>query len=297
MDSTMLELLGTGIMTQRHLEYVYGASVVLAIVEYLACLPQEVSLIWFSEWTIGKALYFAARYVVFIPGAMSIFFTSANGPASPAQCKAQFAALTVPTIVGITMAEAILYLRVHALAKASRSRISGIFLALLFTALHVGMYVTLAEFVRSVKFVPSPMPEVLRCFLFLHNEKMLANTYILILISEILIMFMTLWVCVTRYKTSRNPLVALFYKDGLGYFIMIALISVGNILCHFVAPRSYVYLFAIPQAVLHGILTTRMVLHLRKVAQQSKLASRNSASEMSTIAVWTRQVTHVMTEA
>lgn len=35
-------------------------------------------------------------------------------------------------------------------------------------------------------------------------------------------MFMTLWVCVTRYKTSRNPLVALFYKDGLGYFIMIA---------------------------------------------------------------------------
>lgn len=48
----------------------------ICIDTYFGTFLVQVSLIWFSEWTIGKALYFAARYVVFIPGAMSIFCAS-----------------------------------------------------------------------------------------------------------------------------------------------------------------------------------------------------------------------------
>ncbi|KAF5317637.1 hypothetical protein D9611_014969 [Ephemerocybe angulata] len=80
-----------------------------------------------------------------------------------------------------------------------------------------------------------------------------------------LILIMTFWLCFAKHQSTKSPLVATFYKDGLFYFLLLSAVSTGNIICNLVAPLPYIYLLAIPQMVLHSALSTRMVLHIRKL--------------------------------
>lgn len=87
---------------------------------------------------------------------------------------------------------------------------------------------------------PSPLPSMFSCWATAGNNQMLSNGYICILVSEIgaciqlatkwsscsrkgdvVILSITLYTCVTKYKASNSPLIALFYRDGLGYFFIL----------------------------------------------------------------------------
>lgn len=234
----------------------------------------QVAYVWFSKWSLVKVLYLGARYILPIPASMAIIYSTASS-ASPSLCRIWFAIGSATTIIGIALAEGLLYLRVFALA--GRGRVVGSLLAFLFFGLHGGIFVSLVRFLNSLEYAPSPIPTVVPCYTTKAKSKLLSTVYIMVLCSEIVIMFMTLWICFTRYKASKSPLVALFYRDGLGYFWILSLISAGNIICHFAAPITYIYLFAIPQGMLHGILSTRLILHLREAGPAGD--SETSASE------------------
>ncbi|KAH6901457.1 hypothetical protein BKA70DRAFT_689281 [Coprinopsis sp. MPI-PUGE-AT-0042] len=96
--------------------------------------------------------------------------------------------------------------------------------------------------------------------------------YALLLYSAAFTMLLSLWYG-ARLFWSVQPtppafmLVRIFYADGVFYFAVITAISTANILVSIHAPRHYHLILVIPQTVVHGILATRMILHLREVAR------------------------------
>ncbi|KAF6764647.1 hypothetical protein DFP72DRAFT_1058478 [Ephemerocybe angulata] len=162
------------------------------------------------------------------------------------------------SITGTVIAESILYLRVYALMGQGRWRAA--FLATMFLGVHGALYVAHARFLISLKYVPSPFPNITSCLPVQAESRMLSIVFILILCSEMVITVITISIGVTKYRQSNSPLLSTFYRDGLFYFV---LLGAGNIICNLTAPLGYMYLFAIPQRVFHSILSTRMILQIR----------------------------------
>ncbi|KAF6758714.1 hypothetical protein DFP72DRAFT_1064817 [Ephemerocybe angulata] len=247
---------------QQVLKYLFISFLTLAIADTLHCLPLEVSLIWSAKWNMGKVLFLLSRYLVFFDVIVSLSYNFAPN-LSVVQCGRLFAAGSSLTVVGVTVAEAILFLRVYALG--GRGRIWGASLGALYLAIHSAVFAALIKFIISIEYAPSPLPSLFACLPVKGENKMLSIVFILILISELVILGLTFWLCLTDHKESKSPLVATFSRDGLFYFLLLSAVSCGNIICNLAAPTAYIYLLTIPQRVLHSVLSTRMVLHIRSV--------------------------------
>ncbi|KAF5326123.1 hypothetical protein D9611_000320 [Ephemerocybe angulata] len=70
-----------------------------------------------------------------------------------------------------------------------------------------------------------------------------------------------------REFNTRSPLLVTFYRDGIFYFISLAAFASANIVIIWIAPAGYQFLFTQFQINFHGILSTRMLLHLRHAAR------------------------------
>ncbi|KAH6912018.1 hypothetical protein BKA70DRAFT_1559517 [Coprinopsis sp. MPI-PUGE-AT-0042] len=96
--------------------------------------------------------------------------------------------------------------------------------------------------------------------------------YSLLLYNAAFTMLMSLWYGVKLFWSvqpapSASLLVRIFYVDGALYFAAITGISIANIVVSLHAPYQYRLTLAIPQIVVHAVLASRMVLHLREVAR------------------------------
>ncbi|KAF6758728.1 hypothetical protein DFP72DRAFT_888061 [Ephemerocybe angulata] len=247
---------------QQNVKYAFVASLAFVLADAIHCFPLEVKLIWGSKWNMGKVLYLLSRYLVFVTITIpEVYNLSSN--LSVEQCRLTFASGSVMVVVVVTVSEAILFLRVYALG--GRSRAIGMFLAILYLGIHSAVFASLAKFILSIEYGASPLPAIISCFPIKSNNKLLSIVFILLLVSELVILIMTFWLCFAKHQSTKSPLVATFYKDGLFYFLLLSAVSTGNIICNLVAPLPYIYLLAIPQMVLHSALSTRMVLHIRKL--------------------------------
>lgn len=249
--------------TQQNVKYTLLASTVFAGVEAFHCLPEEVSLIWPGKWNLGKILYLASRYLAFVEliGPAPLFILSPD--LSVGACQRIFAAGAALSVIEVTVSEAILFLRVYALGGTDRKL--GAFLLALYLGIHGAVYACLYKFLNSIVYMPSPFPNLVSCLPIRANNHMLSVVFILLLVSELVILAITFWLCFTKHKSTNSPLVATFSRDGLSYFVLLSAVSTGNIVCNLVAPTGYIYLLSIPQMVLHSTLSTRMVLHVRRI--------------------------------
>ncbi|KAF5324663.1 hypothetical protein D9611_004169 [Ephemerocybe angulata] len=202
---------------------------------------QQVALIWKSNWNLGKVLFLLSRYLVFVDVGVSIYYNLSPVLTIP-QCQKSFAAGSSLTVVGVTIAEAILFLRVYALG--GRGRAWGLGLGALYVAIHSAVFGALIKFITSIKYAPSPIPSVIACLPVEAENKMLSVVFILILTSELVILFLTFWLCFTDHKESKSPLILTFTRDGLFYFLLLSAVSTGNIICNLVAPPAYIYLLS-----------------------------------------------------
>ncbi|TEB31415.1 hypothetical protein FA13DRAFT_1732855 [Coprinellus micaceus] len=277
MDSATLAAFAELGRAQRHTAYSEAASISLVAVEILHSLPEEVALIWKSEWNTGKILFLLSRYLVFFDASIALYYTSTANTVK--LCEPLFAAGSSLTVVGVTLAEIILYLRVFALS--GRSRWVAALLVTCFVGFHGTTFVFLARFIQSLEYAQSPIPTIVGCLPVKASAKDLSIVFVLIMASEIVILIITLWLIFSKFRQSKNRLVTLFYRDGLVYFVLLTAISAGNIICNLVAPPGYSYLLATPQRALHSILATRMVLHIRNV--HGKTTNETSAIPLSDI--------------
>ncbi|KAJ3510095.1 hypothetical protein NMY22_g16078 [Coprinellus aureogranulatus] len=275
----------------------------LQAAEALHTMPQEVSLIWQAEWNVGKVLYLLNRYIPFagnllalLCGFNNLFELYHPGEFDDAMRSAihcshardagwvDFRGKHVASKLrsqSPNLLLVILYLRVFALSGKSRP-IGGLLLILFLLPGAASVFLVL--FSMSLEYEPSPAPAVISCLPVTGRPERMTIAMILVAASELIILLLTLWLLFYRFWGSTSHLVASFYRDGAVYFVTITSVAIGSIICNVVAPvctnsvmvgRSkvltlrpqpgYAYLLLHPQLVLHSVIITRMVFHMRGI--------------------------------
>lgn len=123
----------------------------------------------------------------------------------------------------------------------------------------------LVYFIRSLRYGDSPLSG---CYVTESSGILFAN-FVLLMLFETIIMCLTIWIGIKRFRHSRNRLVHILYRDGIFYFVYIFMISMGNIIVLLAGPPQYLDLMTTLQRVVHSILSTRIILHTRASAAGS----------------------------
>ncbi|KAF9465276.1 hypothetical protein BDZ94DRAFT_1307161 [Collybia nuda] len=256
--------------------YIHVSGAALLISDWFFTLDMEIAHAWSSSWNLGTLLFFLTRYLVFVDTFVALYRQlSYSIPISTCAFLYTFGGWFVG--FGILVAELILTIRVWALWE--RRRDIKIFLIIIsIINASVGL-VGYAFYGLAFKFIdirkifrdPHVASEFSGCF---SNSggKTLQWTFLALLVHQILIFVMTMIKGVQHYRegTYQTSLTYTFYRDGLEFYNeyqdpYFSALSIINLAILFSQPiMAYANLVTPIQRVLHSILSSRMLLHLRQ---------------------------------
>ncbi|KAL5494948.1 hypothetical protein ACEPAI_410 [Sanghuangporus weigelae] len=225
---------------------------------YLLTLPDEIRLIWPAKWNAGKIMFFLTRYPVFVDTSLTIV-NMIQPNLKLSLCKPIYQAAAWMSFAGITIAEIIMMMRVYAIWGAKRE-------ILIFLGIIIPDIVLLERSLRSLVFMPSPFPTLAPCVL-IDADLSVYIDFILIMVSEFVVIVMTVWKCFSEWRASRSSLMKALLEDGVQYFVCMFAISFANLLVVKTAVVDFSGLLFLIQRVLHAILSARILMHIREVVR------------------------------
>ncbi|PPR01678.1 hypothetical protein CVT24_001507 [Panaeolus cyanescens] len=169
--------------------------------------------------------------------------------------------------LGVGSAQGVLVLRTIALYDHDKNLKSYIcvFLALVYTPVTI----ILVFWANTAEFGPPP-PGVVGCHINAKNY-ILFTAYIALALTETILVILTVRQVLKKFgglgrveDDNRHSLIRTLNRDGVLFFICLFLLSVCNMMISFHGP--YTDLLSTLQRIMHGTLTSRMVLHLREAA-------------------------------
>lgn len=249
---------------QKITKYVDVAALALLVVDYLGTLEMEVANMWPAKWSVAKVLFFLSRYSALLDVPLAIYYHTALG--LPVRtCRILFSVESSSLLVGVALSEAILFLRVYALSGRNRKFLWVLLFQ--FFAVHIAEFIIFGNFLTKLEFGPSRIPTVIGCSPLPPKDPslnvQLSALFGLILANELAVLLMTFVIGLMKYRNLNSPLIRIFYRDGFFYFLVLSAISAGNITADLVGPPEYRFLIVVLQRVLHSILASRMILHMR----------------------------------
>ncbi|KAJ7581991.1 hypothetical protein C8J56DRAFT_1028967 [Mycena floridula] len=241
--------------------YVNVCSLALLIYDSLLTMDGELRLIWRAKMGFGTSLYFTARYITVLDLPLVVYY-SLNRTLSPQGCHILYSFNIWTTVVGIIAAETILLLRTWALWGQSM-RVLKV-LSIISLAIVVPSVVLMVKYLREIQFSLPPSPTISGCYP-LRSSNLIFIVYVLIVFDESVVMFLTLWIGYKRYMGSKNQLVYVLYRDGILYFVYQFFFHLGNVVVMIAAPPELWDLLNTIQRVMHTLLSTRVMLHVREL--------------------------------
>lgn len=177
------------------------------------------------------------------------------------------------TVRLLSSPKAVLYLRLYALSTLNRPL--KVVLIGNYIAVTIVCVIGTVLFLRAQNWItPPPEAGPYACFGLVGEATRFGATlcYGALLWSSIFTATTSLWygfrLWLSIKPTPLSTLAKIFYRDGILYFVVIALLTMTNGLLSIFRPNTYYgYIFAIPQAASHSLIVARMVLHLREVAE------------------------------
>ncbi|KAH6902700.1 hypothetical protein BKA70DRAFT_1304272, partial [Coprinopsis sp. MPI-PUGE-AT-0042] len=255
-----------GLASVRANVVLVGGALLLA--EFFDTFESEVELIWPSNWSIVKVVILCKqeelRQRIIAQYSTDNFVLNPK----PLTCQIMFGMLVLGICTSIIISEVLLYLRLYALS--GRKRWALILLACNVTVGHILCY-----WVRRGKEVEG----VSGCRTIHASNLLVVMGYTTLLYSGLTAMVLSIFFGVRAYWASRrSPLLQVFYRDGTFYFIVLAVMSVGNGISAF---PGYRYIMGPLQAVMHSTLSTRMVLRLKAQAKHGTGYSISATTDSS----------------
>ncbi|KAJ7133777.1 hypothetical protein C8R46DRAFT_650889 [Mycena filopes] len=256
----------------QQVKYMDVASMTILLYDYLLSLELEISLVWGTRWSLSKIFYLCARYPPFIDVPIVLWY-ELQPNIDIKNCFPLYASSSWGAFFGIATAEAILVLRTYALLGCNNRFLT--WFVIQYVAIACATVVILSLFLKSLKFGAPPLPTVVGCQL-VDGSLILVVAFILVLLNETILMICTLWVGVKRFRHSNNRLITTLYRDGISYFVLLFLISAANLAVLIWGPLELVDLFNTFLRVMHSVLSTRIVLHVRAVHGDEQRSGRTS---------------------
>ncbi|KAF4600483.1 hypothetical protein EYR38_005112 [Pleurotus pulmonarius] len=223
------------------------ASGALFLYDYLLTVGDEADLVWQGPWSIGKVLYLLARYPVFLDISMSIYHNVATS-ITPDTCALVFNLSGGAFMFGIIMAELIMAIRIWALW--GNSRLIGASLGVCTVALAAIGAFFYGRFSKGLFFIDTSgiAPHLAGC-LRGPGSRVLYAGYLGLAGYEALLFGLLLMKGARDFRHISTGFLYTFYQDGGSSFL-----------------PGFREAHSRPQLTLHSVLSTRMLLRLRKSA-------------------------------
>ncbi|KAJ7093893.1 hypothetical protein B0H15DRAFT_831136 [Mycena belliarum] len=258
-----IALIVSGVQTVK---YVHVVNVTILLFDYSLTLSREVSLMWSSQWSLSKILFFLSRYSPIFDVPILLYYSTVSDLSNERCSQLQAASSYIGgTVFGVAVAEAILVLRTYALSGRCRGVLFS-FAALWASALLTST-VLLQLFLQSTTYGPPPSPDIPGCSLATGNVVYVGLCFILVLLNDTVIMFYTLWIGLWSFRNSRNPLILALYRDGIMYYLFLCIVSAINVAMLLRSPTPVAQTFNTFLRVLHAVLSTRILLHARDTVE------------------------------
>ncbi|KAF6751031.1 hypothetical protein DFP72DRAFT_909101 [Ephemerocybe angulata] len=220
---------------------------------------------WPAPLSIPKALFFLVRYYLPVNTVLSVLDSFPTDYTS-AQCHRTFEWSSTSSAAVVIGAEAILFYRVYAFS--GRSRVMLLYLGFQFVAIHATLLTFLFRYYNSLEFTRW-QGQV--CTPIRANHNLIGGVYIALLCSLTIVMIIMIFLALRKHRGLDSKLLQIFYRDGIFYFISLSGLTSVNIFMSFAAPEGFQFMFSQFGIVVHSILSTCMLLHLR-AADSSRLA-------------------------
>ncbi|KAJ2931036.1 hypothetical protein H1R20_g6058, partial [Candolleomyces eurysporus] len=265
--AALYEMIVGAYHSTKYVNYFAVGGLTMVIADYLHTFPDEVRLMWPASMSLPKVLFFVVRYYSLLHGIFSLTYSLPTNR-SAAYCTSAFVRVAVSTKLVIIASEAILLIRVYAFA--GKDKIVLAFIGVQFVALHVAELVVLGRFIQSVKFMDFPLRNLV-CIPAQVDIKLLGVVFSLLLCSVSVIMLCMVYVMFRKYRNlNASSLSTMLYQDGLVYFLCLSGLAVANLIVIFGAKNDALKLMlAQPEAYMHAILSTRMILRLRSWSERA----------------------------
>ncbi|TDL23408.1 hypothetical protein BD410DRAFT_159532 [Rickenella mellea] len=231
----------------------------LLVYDYLFTFEREVVHVWTQKWTWGKILFILNRYLPFCDTFLAVHLLTMES--SSKACLNGYKAYTWLVVFGIMTAEFILMMRTCALWSFNRSVMFG--LAVMALVLYTPAVVIIQIEIRSFEYFGSPTG----CVRGKTQSPIIFLAFVLLVISETVLVIMTVlrvWKLIKEVRRGRSRLLITMYHDGLIYYLYLFGMSLLNLIIPLAAPPDFSHLLVTPQRVLHSILCTRVLLHIRQ---------------------------------
>lgn len=238
-----------------------GATIL--VMEFFNTIEDEVELLWPSDWSLAKVLFFANRVSPFIIVPLTPIYNLIPNP-EPQTCQIIFGVLLLGVSTSIIIAEGLLYLRLYALAGRTRWARLALTSNILFSAL-------LAIIVQVYYIASGTWGKdiISGCHTISASSLFILIGFATLVYNGLMGMVLSIYFGVKAYwAAKRSPLFQVFYLDGTFYFIVLAVMSAGNGIAALLLPAGYRYLMGPFQAIMHSTLSARMVLRLRAQAKR-----------------------------
>ncbi|KAF9265648.1 hypothetical protein L218DRAFT_1075736 [Marasmius fiardii PR-910] len=262
------------------------AALTILIYDYFLTFGSEVSYVWTcGPWNLGKVLFFLVRYPVIVAAGL-LFYVDKSHPVL-STCSLWVNAGFYSTICVIMIIEFVFALRVWALW--GRSRKVAICLAVVFAVTFIiGLYKAVmiretqgAFEIRYYQISGGQCPPQFSGEDGGSNGSTITFGFITIATYELVILILTLikaskqgWL---GSHGSGSHFINGFLSQGVAYNCLILVASTANIIVRYKLSSAYVNLLVNIQPVIHSVLTSRMMLYLRKNTFQCQASSTNDS--------------------
>ncbi|KAJ7761666.1 hypothetical protein B0H16DRAFT_1530228 [Mycena metata] len=258
-------------MRLQAVKYVNVASLAILVFDYCLTFDLEASLIWPSRRSFSKTLFMLARYTPFLDVPVGLYYILAPNIALDT-CFDLNVVSTSLSVFGIAIGELILVVRTYALG--GRVRTVLVVLSIIYTTEALATVVLIGIFLRSMTFALPILPAIPGCNETGGNFILVGVCFIIVLLNETVLMSYTMWLGYKKYRHFRSPFIVTLYRDGITYFIFLFLGSAANFTILLAGEGELQELLNTFLRVMHSVLSTRVLLHVRDVERTRAEESR-----------------------
>ncbi|KAF9260250.1 hypothetical protein L218DRAFT_962860 [Marasmius fiardii PR-910] len=268
---------------QRMVSYLDVVSATLLVYDIIINLPAEIEHVWMKKWSFLTVLYIVQRYFPLFDSVVVVLRNDLGVNLSTSYCtlnykiagcmsyppfmlspEMDFLPLIGSYIAGLMLSELILTLRVWTVWE--RSFPAGIALMTFFLSCWVPGYVFLGKFLSAMEFASPPF-FFRGCFV-VGGSDILYLCWVLMIVYEAGTLIMILIPGVRVYRRGgRTELIVTVYRDGIIYYVLILLLSMINVVVIRTLPYFVLLLNSLVR-VLHSLLASRAILHIRQIGLQ-----------------------------
>ncbi|KAH6918759.1 hypothetical protein BKA70DRAFT_1136985 [Coprinopsis sp. MPI-PUGE-AT-0042] len=294
LDETTTSAIAVGLNLIHVYQLYASAMLAVAVWDWMTCLQAEWYCIWKKEWSLTKGLYLWTRYYGIVCFSLNLWVWNSNS--SQEECKSLYYIPAATCMWATLGSEAILAVRTCAFLGKKR------WLCILLGGLLAGetaffLYVAI-DGVGQIPILPfSDADGVIRGPCFTSDkpgQHVVSGFWLAPVAFDLICTFLTAAKALTLHRdVSRSPIVRIFIREGVFYFLAVAGVNVLNAAFMFQKNRNIQTINCFLALVLSQVLCCRLVLNL-KGARNGLVYNSGGAhsSQQSSVAVISRTGGH-----